>query len=251
MSAAFYAQPSALTILPTPPAAVNIASSTNASPTVITTSTAHGLQTGMVAVLAGHLVNTAVNGLFIVTATGSDTFKISTFAGFPGTFVNGVGAGVGTGTVQAIAFPGITLPEDAVDARDASSVNVPLEALADMTGYLLAHQYLELRQQHYTLPDADTVLGMNHFLLKVPDVTASPTTYTLPSPTGVQAINRRVCFHFFRTKDDDDNGDARVEYGATAAVLLGSSGGPSWVRFESTTLNAYDITAWGGNVSIV
>lgn len=131
-----YGQPSNISQVPTPAATVNIASSTNASPTVITTSTAHGLQTGMAIIINGHLVNTAVNGIWIATVLTSTTFKISTFSGFPGTFVNGVGVGVATGTVQSLAFPGITIPEDAVTDIDAASVNVGLEGLADMTAWL-------------------------------------------------------------------------------------------------------------------
>lgn len=131
-----YGQPSNISQVPTPAATVNIASSTNASPTVITTSTAHGLQTGMAIIINGHLVNTAVNGIWIATVLTSTTFKISTFSGFPGTFVNGVGVGVATGTVQSLALPGITIPEDLVTDIDAAAFNVPYEALADMTAWL-------------------------------------------------------------------------------------------------------------------
>src|SRR5262249_40175453 len=96
----------------------------------------HGLQTGAAAIINGHTTNTNANGIWIVTVTGSTTFKISSFSGFPGTFINGNGVGGATGTVQSLMLPGITVPEDAVDLRDAASVNVPFEALADMTAWL-------------------------------------------------------------------------------------------------------------------
>lgn len=121
--------------VPFPAAAVNIVSSTNASPTVIT-ATAHGLHTGSVVIINGHLINTAANGIRAVTVLTVDTFKISTLAGFPGTFINGVGVGGATGTVQSLDLPGVTLPQDTADPMDAASVNVPFEALLDMTADL-------------------------------------------------------------------------------------------------------------------
>lgn len=122
--------------LPTPASTVNIASSTNASPTVITTSSAHGLQTGGAAIINGHLVNTNANGIWIVTVVSSTTFKISPFAGFPGTFVNGNGVGAATGTVQSLALPGVTLPEDLVNDIDAAAWNIPVEGLHDMVQWI-------------------------------------------------------------------------------------------------------------------
>lgn len=73
-------------------AAVNIASSTNATPTVITTAAPHGLVDGEVVTITGHLVNTAPNGSRIVDVQTATTFAIPGLAG------NGVGAN--TGTVQ-------------------------------------------------------------------------------------------------------------------------------------------------------
>lgn len=132
---ATYGQATTIEQIPFPAAAVNIVSSTNASPTVIT-ATSHGLHTGEIAILNGHLINTAANGIFAVTVLSANTFKISTLSGFPGTFVNGVGVGGATGTVQSLALPGVTLPQDTADDMDAASVNVPFEALLDMTADL-------------------------------------------------------------------------------------------------------------------
>jgi hypothetical protein len=68
---------------------IAITSSTNANPIVVTTPT-HGLATGDVVVIAGHLVNTAANGAWHATVTSSTTFSIP---------VVGTGVGGATGTV--------------------------------------------------------------------------------------------------------------------------------------------------------
>ena len=73
---------------------VSIASSTAANPTVITTSGVHGLSTGSVVVVSGHLVNTAVNGAWTATVILTTTFSIPV----PG---NGVGGASG----QAVKMP--------------------------------------------------------------------------------------------------------------------------------------------------
>ena len=136
MSTASYGTPAEIESLPTPAATVNIASSTTGANTVITTGSAHGLQTGQAAIINGHLVNTDANGVWIVTVLTSTTFRISAFADSPGVYVTGNGNGVATGTVQSLALPGISIPEDAVDDIDAASVNVPFEGLHDMVQWL-------------------------------------------------------------------------------------------------------------------
>jgi hypothetical protein len=70
---------------------VNIASSTNANPSVITTAAAHGYTSGDVVEILNHLVNTNANGTWVVTVTSTAAFSIPQPA-------NGVGAA--TGTVQ-------------------------------------------------------------------------------------------------------------------------------------------------------
>ena len=70
---------------------VAIASSTAVNPSVITTAAVHGLTSGDVAEIAGHLVNTAVNGTFPVTVLTTTTFSVPAL---------GTGAGAATGTVQ-------------------------------------------------------------------------------------------------------------------------------------------------------
>lgn len=68
---------------------VRIASSTNANPTVITTSAVHGLASGDVVEILDHLVNTAANGTWVATVLSTTTFSIPQSA-------NGVGGATGT-----------------------------------------------------------------------------------------------------------------------------------------------------------
>lgn len=69
---------------------IAIASSTNASPIVITTGAAHGYSTGAVVAIYNHAVNTAANGAWTATVLTTTTFSIP---------VVGVGAGTATGYV--------------------------------------------------------------------------------------------------------------------------------------------------------
>lgn len=78
------------------PAAINIASSTNATPIVITTAAAHGLTTGDYVVVASHTTNTNANGVWRVGTTPSATeFQILQMDG-SNTTGNGVGGASGT-----------------------------------------------------------------------------------------------------------------------------------------------------------
>lgn len=83
------------------PAAINIASSTNATPIVITTATAHGLTTGDYVVVGAttiHSTNTNANGVWKVGTTPSATeFQILQIDG-SNTTGNGVGGATGTVT---------------------------------------------------------------------------------------------------------------------------------------------------------
>jgi hypothetical protein len=69
--------------------AVNIASSTNANPCVVTTASVHGLAVGDVVEIRDHLVNTSINGVWTIATVGSTTtFTVPHPA-------NGVGASTG------------------------------------------------------------------------------------------------------------------------------------------------------------
>jgi hypothetical protein len=79
------------------PASRNISSSTNATPIVITTSSAHGLVTGDYVVVTGHNTNTNANGVWKVgTTPTSTTFQILQI---DGTNTTGNGVGGATGNV--------------------------------------------------------------------------------------------------------------------------------------------------------
>jgi hypothetical protein len=73
---------------------LGIASSTAANPSVITTAAVHGLTTGQIIEISGHLVNTAVNGTFPVTVLTTTTFS-----------VQAIGNGVGAATGQVVLQP--------------------------------------------------------------------------------------------------------------------------------------------------
>jgi hypothetical protein len=68
----------------------SIASSTNANPSVVTTSAAHGIAAADVVEIAGHLVNTAINGVWTIATVGSSTTFTVPYA------ANGVGGATGT-----------------------------------------------------------------------------------------------------------------------------------------------------------
>ena len=79
------------------PGSVNISSSTNATPIVITTSSAHGLVTGDYVVVTGHNTNTNARGVWKVGTTPSATqFQILQI---DGTNTTGNGVGGATGNV--------------------------------------------------------------------------------------------------------------------------------------------------------
>lgn len=71
------------------PSTKNITSSTNATPIQVTISS-HGYATGDVIQITGHTTNTAANGTWIVTNTGTDTFTLD------GSVGNGTGGSSGT-----------------------------------------------------------------------------------------------------------------------------------------------------------
>lgn len=118
-------------ILSNLPAAVNISSSTNTTPVVITTSTPHGMTNGDYVTIQDHHTNLNCNGtLMQATVLSATTFSLPTF-------VTPIAAGGATGTVQSLALgPTFAIPADGVDNLDAASVNVPMEALADRTAFL-------------------------------------------------------------------------------------------------------------------
>lgn len=72
-----------------------IASSTNASPIVITTQAAHGYATGDIVVVGGHTTNTAANGTWAITAASGSVFTLTTRLDAVNSTGNGVGGATG------------------------------------------------------------------------------------------------------------------------------------------------------------
>lgn len=81
---------------------VNISSSTNATPIVVTTSSAHHLSPGDKVTVAGHTTNTNANGTWVVGTVGGGSGEDgATTLQLLGAAGNGVGGA--TGTVQGLA----------------------------------------------------------------------------------------------------------------------------------------------------
>lgn len=73
---------------------LSISSSTDATPVVVTTGTAHGLKDGDSVIISGHATNTVVNGSHLIDVASSTTFALRDFDGGA---VAGSGGGAGSG----------------------------------------------------------------------------------------------------------------------------------------------------------
>lgn len=87
--------------------AKSIASSTNASPIVVTMSAAHGYTTGDTVYIEGHTVNTAANGSWTITVTGGTTYSLN----------SSVGNGVGGATGSAYRYSDLDLIDNSIQAN--------------------------------------------------------------------------------------------------------------------------------------
>lgn len=76
-----------------------IASSTNATPIVVT-ATAHGFSNGDIVVIGGHTTNTCANGVWAIAGVAANTFQLTD----PITGANSVGNGVGSATGYAVCM---------------------------------------------------------------------------------------------------------------------------------------------------
>jgi hypothetical protein len=120
------------------PSSKNISSTSNTTPIVVTTSTAHGIQTGDYVYVTG-ATDANANGIFPAGTVTSDTVVlVGTTTG---------GGGGAAGTILDLGWgEEYAIPVDLTDDMDAASVNVALEALGDRTAALLymiryANQY--------------------------------------------------------------------------------------------------------------
>lgn len=111
------------------PAALNISSTTNTNPIVVTTSGAHNLQNGAMVSINEHQTNTTANGTWVATVLSSNTFSIPS---------GGVAAGGATGTVQSLAPGAAAIILGDGDSGSAANFNNPLIADLDRTTFLAA-----------------------------------------------------------------------------------------------------------------
>ncbi len=112
-----------------PPTSLNISSSTNASPIVVQTSSAHGMKSGDYVRLQLHQTNTNANGIWPVVVVDSTHFQL--------TGSNGNGVGGATGQAIPLTFTGnVSLNPANGDPFDASTFIPGFSALADRTAWL-------------------------------------------------------------------------------------------------------------------
>lgn len=148
------------------PAARTISGNTVANPTVVTTTTAHGLTTGQAAAITGSDSTPSINGTRAITRLSATTFSVAvnvTIAGTTGT-VQGP-----TATVSAASFIPPTVPED-----------VPMTGL-----YQLPRPQVSKKDAIWTSVNT-IVVDMAAFAASL----GAPTslTYSDPTPTYFQGV---------------------------------------------------------------
>lgn len=126
-------------LLPLLPSFQHIASSTNASPIVVTTTAPHGMLSDDTVVIDAHLVNTNANGTWEVVVLSATTFQLVGSTG------NGVGGA--TGTARFAGFGSTFQIPSAGDARDIGAISAAFEAVADRETLIL--YLLNFKQQVY------------------------------------------------------------------------------------------------------
>ena len=77
-----------------------VTNATNASPIVVTTSSAHGLSNGQRIMIAGVTGNTAANGTWVIAGVTATTFQLTGSTG-SGAYVSGGGIGDGGATIPS------------------------------------------------------------------------------------------------------------------------------------------------------
>lgn len=161
------------------PTAKNIASTTNATPIVVTTSGAHGIQVGSYVRVAGSDA-TAANGDWIAGAGTTTTTVVLTIIPGGGNAV-GTGAGSAQGTILDLGF-GVqaTLPDDLTDDMTAASVNVPFEEVLDRTAYLL----YESKTTAEKIPVNTFRIAYSQYI-----ATGDPAVESITATTGIGTIS--------------------------------------------------------------
>lgn len=144
---------------------LTVSGATNATPIVITTTAAHGLQTGERVIISGVRGNLAANGTFYVAVTATD--KIALYEIWSGGAVANPVAGSGAYTTGGTVSPQgwastLQLPADG-DAINASSVNTATEGEGDREAWLIERTgtYRLIEVAHFDL----TVAGPGAFTI--------------------------------------------------------------------------------------
>lgn len=120
---------------------LGVTAATNATPIAITTASAHGLSTGNFVTLSGVLGNTAANGTWTITVTGSSTFTLTGSSGnaayTSGGIVEGGDLGEVDAIIQANAVPNditaITQSATPFNVAIVGNVTVPFVQVASYT----------------------------------------------------------------------------------------------------------------------
>lgn len=144
-----------------------IVSSTNASPIQITTGT-HGYNTGDTVEIEGHVTNTAANGIWQVTVTGTTTYLLNGSTG------NGVGGATGY-SVDYELQPAFQMPANG-SLADVNDVVTLGEGLSNTAPFLYRAAGMYRLHDVYT---ANNSFGVG------PTTAWSSTTFTTSSPVAL------------------------------------------------------------------
>jgi len=190
-------------VIPDLPTAKSIASTTNATPIVVTTSTAHGVKPGDFILITG-ATDPNANGVFRAGLTASTT-QVQLLDKDTGAAVAASGAGGAAGVFLSLGF-GVTLqvPLDLTDLRSVAIVNAAFQMLENQDAALL---YFLLDKASLTLSNIFTgsqfitglvrMLGRkslrrNRVLLSDADQTVDVSQGDIFELTNVPAVIRTI-----------------------------------------------------------
>jgi hypothetical protein len=190
------------------PAAVAIASSTNATPIVITTSTAHGLVAGDYVTVINHSTNTNANGVWKVgTVSSSTQFQILEI---DGTNTTGNGVGGASGTSQEATNCMVKLAS-AVTQNIALCGGLPDKPAWTASANVTATQGISSYKEGYSSATIIIAAGFT---------TGKAAYYTLPSTLNLSAF-QQVSFWIFQ--NSGTIGAAGAAYLALCSDTLGNT----------------------------
>jgi len=193
------------------PASVPIASSTDATPIIVTTSGVHNLLDGQQVDVQGHATNVAANGVRRIGYVSTTQFSLI------GSVGSGAGAGGATGTVQSIAPPAYTLVDGSVPPT-AGAFNGPTEFNADTSALLwqATGAWKTVYENEIDHTD-DTLSAWDYFTL------TSDGTWTL--------ANSGLPIFYFTNLYNIDQGDrVKIDFDFNAAFGA-TTGNSSVIRF--------------------